>query len=221
VRGVSRDSARSTATTTFTNPLGIVQCGGRFGQRVHHTRQCRAAAAEAIRHPGQSAGIHRHPLGQGVNGPDYSRQALRRNADPIRRPSRQRNSVTRRCNDVIHGRFFGVDPFADHNITELAACVRDASALWALFADGLTGMDARLYRNETATVMAMREAIAMLETANEEDVLTNLLDPYLSAAGSGPSVRRTLKRAALSVRSSRRRSLEARDWRGHDTSSTS
>ncbi len=72
---------------------------------------------------------------------------------------------------MIHGRFFGIDRFADPSITELAACVRDASALWALFADGLTGMDARLYRNETATVTAMREAIAMLETANEEDVV--------------------------------------------------
>lgn len=30
---------------------------------------------------------------------------------------------------------------------------------------------ARLYRNETATVTAMHEAIVMLETANEEDVV--------------------------------------------------
>lgn len=72
---------------------------------------------------------------------------------------------------VLYGRFFGIDRFSDPNITELAACVRDAAALWALFNDTLPEMDAVLYRNEDATAEAMREAIRVLNDACDEDVV--------------------------------------------------
>jgi hypothetical protein len=43
---------------------------------------------------------------------------------------------------MIRARFIGVGRFADPSISELTGCVRDATALCALFQDSAPGIDA-------------------------------------------------------------------------------
>ena len=65
-------------------------------------------------------------------------------------------------------------------IPELSGAGRDAMALWALFADTIEELAARLLVDEQATLTAVSEAIVgTLEAAQEDDVIV------ISFAGHG------------------------------------
>lgn len=77
-----------------------------------------------------------------------------------------------RASSMIVGRFIGVDRFSDPVIHDLSGCVRDATALHALFKDGIDGIDAELITNNAATIQGLRRAVAeTLERATEDDAV--------------------------------------------------
>lgn len=73
---------------------------------------------------------------------------------------------------MIRGRFIGIDRFSDPVIHDLSGCVRDATALHALFKDGIDGIDAELITNDGATIGNLRRAVAeTLEVATDDDAV--------------------------------------------------
>lgn len=73
---------------------------------------------------------------------------------------------------MVIGRFIGVDRFSDPIVHDLSGCVRDATALHALFSDGIDGIDAALITNNAGTIQNLRRAVAeTLEGATEDDAV--------------------------------------------------
>ncbi|GAB3515852.1 DEAD/DEAH box helicase [Emticicia fontis] len=76
--------------------------------------------------------------------------------------------------------FVGINKYQDEKISELNGATRDATALWALFTDSLSGLSARLLTDQNATYSKVQQAIiGTLETATNEDII------ILSFAGHG------------------------------------
>ena len=76
--------------------------------------------------------------------------------------------------------FVGINRYLDPAIPELGGARRDAMALWALFADTIEELSARLLVDEEATHPAVAKAIlGTLEAAQEDDVIV------ISFAGHG------------------------------------
>lgn len=76
--------------------------------------------------------------------------------------------------------FIGVNKHADQSIPELSGASRDATALWALFADSLPGLSAHLLTDAQAThASASRIIQSSLAEASEDDVV------IISFAGHG------------------------------------
>ena len=63
---------------------------------------------------------------------------------------------------ALIARFIGVNKYLDPNIRELHGAGRDAIALWALFSDTISEMDAQILTDSASTVTAIR--IALKET---------------------------------------------------------
>jgi hypothetical protein len=73
---------------------------------------------------------------------------------------------------AVKGAFVGVNKHRDAAIPELSGARPDATALWALFTDTLSGLSARLLLNERATHTEVSEAIlGTLANADREDVV--------------------------------------------------
>lgn len=76
--------------------------------------------------------------------------------------------------------FIGIDKYRDDCIRELSGARRDATALWALFSDSISGMQARLLVNDKATREGVRKALQeTLGAAGPEDTV------IVSFAGHG------------------------------------
>ncbi|MFP3675086.1 caspase family protein, partial [Bacillus sp. SIMBA_031] len=81
---------------------------------------------------------------------------------------------------AIKAIFIGISKHLDASIPELSGARRDATALWALFADTIEGLSARLLLDETATHAEVTQAIlGTLSAADEHDVIV------ISFAGHG------------------------------------
>lgn len=91
--------------------------------------------------------------------------------------------------------FIGVNQHADAKIPELSGACRDATALWALFADTFPGMSGRLLLDRNATHAAAKQAIFdLLLGAGADDVVV------LTFAGHGsPDGRLVLFDTSLSA----------------------
>ncbi|MPY88625.1 MAG: DEAD/DEAH box helicase [Luteitalea sp.] len=73
---------------------------------------------------------------------------------------------------MIRARFIGVGRFADPNISELTGCVRDATALCALFQDSVPGADAAALVDAQATLENVTQALTdTLHNADSEDAV--------------------------------------------------
>jgi helicase len=73
---------------------------------------------------------------------------------------------------MIRARFIGVGRFADPNISELTGCVRDATALCALFQDSAPGIDAAALVDGQATLETVNRALTdTLREADSEDAV--------------------------------------------------
>lgn len=73
---------------------------------------------------------------------------------------------------ALIGRFIGINNYLDPGIRELNGAKRDATALWALFADTLPEMQSKLLVDEDATVKTIRDALQeSLGNAKEEDTV--------------------------------------------------
>jgi helicase len=71
---------------------------------------------------------------------------------------------------TINARFIGINKHLDPRIPDLSGAVRDAVALWALWRDTVSGIDAELITDEQATVETIRAALFnTLLNASEED----------------------------------------------------
>lgn len=78
------------------------------------------------------------------------------------------------------GRFIGVNKHLDAKIRDLAGANRDATALWALFCDTITDIDAELIVDEKATLQNIRRVFnETLEKASCDDTV------IISFAGHG------------------------------------
>lgn len=72
----------------------------------------------------------------------------------------------------VHGVFIGVNQHDDPHIPELNGAVRDATALWALFADSVPDLSSCLLVDKTATYDVVRRAVLdTLSTAGSDDVV--------------------------------------------------
>lgn len=81
---------------------------------------------------------------------------------------------------TTYGVFIGIDRYDDPKIRNLGGAKRDATALWALFADTLPNFDARLLADDDASVSAVRHHLdSTLGTAGPDDMV------ILSFAGHG------------------------------------
>jgi replicative superfamily II helicase len=81
---------------------------------------------------------------------------------------------------TIRAAFIGIDRFSDPKIRDLQGARRDAEALWALFSDSLSGLQAQLLVDHQATAEAVRQALDdTLASAGPEDTV------ILSFAGHG------------------------------------
>lgn len=81
---------------------------------------------------------------------------------------------------TIRAAFIGIDRFNDPKIRDLQGARRDAEALWALFTDSLSGLQAQLLVDHQATAAAVRQALDdTLASAGPEDTVV------LSFAGHG------------------------------------
>ena len=81
---------------------------------------------------------------------------------------------------MIRAAFIGIDRHLDPAIRELNGAARDAKALWALLTDSIDGLAAPLMINETATCVAVSQALdETLGAATEGDTV------LLSFAGHG------------------------------------
>jgi helicase len=67
----------------------------------------------------------------------------------------------------FHGLFVGVNQFLSPAISNLAAAVRDASALHALFSDNL-GLDCELLTDQDATTDRLRSELTRLQTVSQD-----------------------------------------------------
>lgn len=82
------------------------------------------------------------------------------------------------------GVFIGVNQHDDPNIPELNGAVRDATALWALFADTMADMSSHLLVEKAATCDAVRRAVlGILSAASSEDVVVITFAGHGSPAG--------------------------------------
>ncbi len=73
---------------------------------------------------------------------------------------------------MIRARFIGVGKFADPLISELTGCVRDATALCALFEDTIDRIDSRSFVDGEATLANTKQALAdTLGTAGSDDAV--------------------------------------------------
>ncbi len=73
---------------------------------------------------------------------------------------------------ALYGLFIGIDRFADPAIRELTGCRRDALALWSLFSDTISDLQATLLLDEEATRDAVRTALqTILTTAGADDTV--------------------------------------------------
>lgn len=73
---------------------------------------------------------------------------------------------------AIFAAFIGIDKHTDANIRDLTGARRDATALWAIFGDNLTLLNAKLLTDTDATADAIRNAFdETLGTANEDDTV--------------------------------------------------
>ncbi len=73
---------------------------------------------------------------------------------------------------ALIGRFIGVNRYLDRNIRDLNGAGRDAIALWALFSDTISEMDAGLLINADANVGSIRRALKeTLENATSDDTV--------------------------------------------------
>lgn len=77
---------------------------------------------------------------------------------------------------AILGVFIGVDRYADATISDLSGARRDAEALWSLFSDTLSGMDAKLLVDDHATVINVQEAlrITLGKTTADDTVIVSI-----------------------------------------------
>uniref|UniRef100_Q07NP6 DEAD/DEAH box helicase domain protein n=1 Tax=Rhodopseudomonas palustris (strain BisA53) TaxID=316055 RepID=Q07NP6_RHOP5 len=76
--------------------------------------------------------------------------------------------------------FVGIDRYRSHDVPELGGAKRDATALWALFTDSVTGLASRLLVDKQATLSEVRDAVVgTLNTADVDDIVV------LSFAGHG------------------------------------
>src|SRR6478672_1231011 len=81
---------------------------------------------------------------------------------------------------MIRGLFIGIDRHRDPGIRDLTGAARDATALWALFADSIPSMKADLLRNEEATKEKTLSTMAeILDKASSDDLV------IVSFAGHG------------------------------------
>ncbi len=81
---------------------------------------------------------------------------------------------------AIHGRFIGINKHSDVRIRDLAGANHDATALWALFCDTITGIEAELIVDEEATTNKIHQALSeTLEKASCDDIV------IISFAGHG------------------------------------
>ena len=81
---------------------------------------------------------------------------------------------------ALKAAFVGINKYLDPAVPELSGARRDATALWALFADTIPGFAAQLLVDSDATHTAVSDAIlGLLETAQDDDVIV------LSFAGHG------------------------------------
>jgi helicase len=73
---------------------------------------------------------------------------------------------------MMYARFIGIDRHQDIHVPDLTGAARDATALWALFADTIPGMNSRLITNEESTASQIQKALdEVLGAAKEEDVV--------------------------------------------------
>jgi helicase len=72
----------------------------------------------------------------------------------------------------MFGLFIGVGKHRDVGVRDLAGARKDATALWALFSDTISGLDARLLVDEAATGAAILQGLfEVLESAGEDDTV--------------------------------------------------
>jgi hypothetical protein len=81
---------------------------------------------------------------------------------------------------MIHAAFIGVDKHADPRIRDLTGARRDALALWSLFCDTISDIQAQLLTDTEATVEGIRLVLDQtLKAAQRDDIV------ILSFAGHG------------------------------------
>ena len=72
----------------------------------------------------------------------------------------------------IRGWFIGIDEFQDPAAPSLSGAVRDATALNAIFRDGIPSIDATLLLNDCASHAHIRQILAdAFENSNEDDAI--------------------------------------------------
>lgn len=68
--------------------------------------------------------------------------------------------------------FIGIDRHLDPQVPDLSGARRDATALWALFADSIDGCEPTLLADEAASLSAIRDLLdRTLGEADEDDVV--------------------------------------------------
>jgi helicase len=73
---------------------------------------------------------------------------------------------------AVRAAFIGIDKHADAGIRDLTGACRDATALWALFADTIPSLEATLLVNEVATVSSIRRVLqTVLAEAGSDDTV--------------------------------------------------
>ena len=82
---------------------------------------------------------------------------------------------------AFHGVFIGIDKYGDPRAQELTAAKRDATALWALFADTIPEIKTSLLVNEEATKDQISKA---LNHALENATATDAVVIFFSGHGS-------------------------------------
>lgn len=105
---------------------------------------------------------------------------------------------------MIRARFIGVGRFADPSISELTGCVRDATALWALFQDGAPGIDAAALVDAQATLEKAHLDIATKPLRTPEWTLFDEGDARV--AGTGRADVEAVEKAERRLRCPARRS---------------
>jgi helicase len=81
---------------------------------------------------------------------------------------------------AIRATFIGLNKYVDPEIRELTGACRDATALWALFADSIPNIEATLLVDHDATLERIRHVLAdTLGAASQDDIV------FLTFAGHG------------------------------------